>query len=202
MRRAFFTLALTATCLAIVAGDLKSTGNVPLPPLSKGGIASLWYREHTFIQEEYGDFKLLDYDNCSFPVEKERVARSTWKLVAMGNFVSEKSVQYATLARVANQPEGVLLIMFEWVDPADTSRPHGVFHHTFVGQESLLIRTKQASEGWVDTLEFSCSDLDRVCGKAYYNTANGAISLAIVDMDTPKKPKPPAAVEVDEDEGW
>jgi hypothetical protein len=125
----------------------------------------------------------------------------------MGNFVGEKGVQYATLARVANQSKGLLLIMFEWVDPADTTKPHGVFHHAFVGQESLLLRSKQATQGWIDTLEFSCSDLDRTCGKAYYNSASGDISLAIVALDKEKQKadkQPPAAkeaIEVDE-EGW
>ncbi|MBD3315816.1 MAG: hypothetical protein GF344_08525 [Chitinivibrionales bacterium] len=177
-------LLLVLVGLSVIArNNKKAVGTVPVPPFHDGGIMSLWYREHKFIQNEFGDFELLNYDNCGFDVEKDSLAADGWKLVALGNFLGEKGVQYATLARVSNQSKGLLLVMFEWVDPADGTKPHGVFYHTFVGQETLLIRTKQAAEGGVDTLEFSCSDMSRICGKAYYNAAADEFSLGVVDKD-------------------
>jgi hypothetical protein len=168
------------------AGQRAGAGDAALkriPPLYKGGIAGLWHHDHAFIRREYGEFELLNYENVTFPVSSDSLKRSSWKLVAMGNFLND-SLQFATLARLKGRNDGLLLIMFEWTDPTDSTRSHGVFHHTFIGKESLLLRTKQSVEpGGLDSLEFSCADLDRVCGRAYYNKDAGAVSLSIVAVD-------------------
>ena len=101
----------------------------------------------------------------------------------MGDFLT-KDVSYATLAKVKGNDQGLLLIMFKWHDPAkDTSRTHGIFYRTVIGKDKLLLRTKQCTTGGVDTLEISCGDLQRACGKCYYDTKQGKMVLDIVDKE-------------------
>jgi hypothetical protein len=169
--------------VSLVAQDTSNpSGRVPVPPLSKGGIASLWYREHEFIQEEYGDFDLLNFDNVAYRIRSGGMTDTTWQLTAIGNFLRE-GLQFATLARLKNRADGVLLIMFEWVDPSDTTRSHGVFYDTFVSKDQLLIRTKQSGVGHLDTLEFSCADAQRRCGKLFFDSALDKMVLRLTDKD-------------------
>ncbi|MFP4416192.1 MAG: hypothetical protein ACOC41_07615 [Chitinivibrionales bacterium] len=160
----------------------KNRSKIPVPPLQKGGIAGLWYREHEFIQEKYGPFELLNFDNVSWRMKKGTGSDMSWRLVAMGNFLPD-ALQYATLARAENHPDNILLIMFEWVPPSDTTRPHGVFYHTLLSKNQLLLRTKQSESG-IDTLQFSCADVQRVCGQAFYDNVSRSVRLEIVGKDT------------------
>jgi hypothetical protein len=163
----FYALVLRAL---VPAQDsvTASSGMIPLPPLTNGGLTSLWYDEHKYLDKEYGEFELLNYGNSGFKTRRDSLTAYSWQLVAMGDFV-EKSVSYATLARVRNHPGGLLLIMFKWHDPADTARAHGIYFQTFIGKEKLLLRTKQCTTGGVDTLEISCGDLKRSCGKCWFD---------------------------------
>ncbi len=175
-------LALTGMCLVALAKDAGSGSSMRVPPLMNGGIAGLWFREHAYIQQQYGDFELLNLSNVGRQVKTEAGIDSSWKLVAIGNFL-DSGIQYATLAKVKDTPGGTLLIMFEWTDPGDTTRAHGVFYDAFLSKDQLLIRTKQAIEGEIDTLEFSCADMERVCGRCYYHAASGAMKLRMVGKD-------------------
>ena len=192
--RSLVTLCVCALIIAvtITAQDTTTQQNIPekttekkgkvqVPPLSNGGVAALWFREHEFVQDEFGEFELLNYSNAGHSVARDSIKASTWKLVAMGNFLPGKAVQFATLARLKKHEGSVMLIMFEWVPPADTTRKHGVFYHTVIKKESLLLRTRQGLGGTVDTLEFSCDDLERPCGRAYYD--GGEIKLSVIDKD-------------------
>lgn len=178
----FFIWIITACC-CIGAQESSDSVLLKLPPLINGGIAGLWHNDHSFIEKEYGPFEPLNFSTANQPAQKEKASAGGWALFTMGNFLLGKELQFATLASVKNLPEGTLLIMFEWVDPSNTEKTNGVFHHTFIGKENLLIRTKQAVSGGVDTLEFSCSDLARPCGKAFFDTTSGSIRLSIVDKE-------------------
>jgi hypothetical protein len=182
--RAIAVLCATLLIAGSLPGkDKEPVARVPVPPLQNGGLMSLWYKEHKYVLEEYGEFELLNLGNCGFPVATDKITATSWKLFAMGNFLNE-SMQYATLLRTKNHPDGILLVMFQWAQAGDTTRPHGVFYDSFIGKPTLLIRTKQsATEDGLDTLEFSCEDLDRVCGQAYYETSSGSMKLNIVDTE-------------------
>ncbi|MBD3393783.1 MAG: hypothetical protein GF418_16755 [Chitinivibrionales bacterium] len=185
MHRTPFALLLSLFLIPVSPSaqkDAEASGKVQVPPLSKGGIASLWYRDHEFMQEEYGPFELLNFDNVDYRIRREGVTDSTWKLTAIGNFLKE-GIQYATLARLKNRPGGVLLIMFEWVAPAETQRPHGVFYHAYLSKPQLLIRTRQSGAGAIDTLEFSCADVQRRCGKLFLDTKSNQIALELTGQD-------------------
>jgi len=156
---------------------------IPVPPFMNGGIAGLWYREHAFIQNEYGEFELLNYGNVDAEQPRDSLTAHSWKLTAMGDFLPGKELQYAALARIKGRADGTLLVMFEWTDPTDTTRPHGVFYHSFIGKNPLLVRKKQGLDNAVDTLEFSCSDLERVCGRAYYREKSNSFAFDVVDKD-------------------
>jgi hypothetical protein len=162
----------------------RRKGGVQVPPLYKGGIAGLWYREHEFIEKEYGKFELLNFGNVKYRIQAKGITDTTWKLTAMGNFLRE-GIQYATLARLKNEKmqDGVLLIMFEWVDPSDTTKEHGIFYRTFISKEQLLLRTKQSGTGKLDTLEFSCADVQRTCGKLYLDSKAAKIALNVTGQD-------------------
>ncbi len=160
--------------------DSKSSMKVPLPPFSNGGILSLWYHDHKFILEEYGEFDLLNYNNVGFDMSRDSLSAYSWKLVAMGDFIS-KEVSYATLARVKKNDKGILLILFQWHDPSDSSKTHGVYYRTFIDKNKLLLRTKQSTTGAVDTLEISCGDLYNRCGKCYFDKEKGQMILDMAD---------------------
>ncbi|MBD3422301.1 MAG: hypothetical protein GF398_19480 [Chitinivibrionales bacterium] len=175
---------LVAFLLAFAALLSANTGGrVPLPPFVNGGIASLWYPDHKHIEEKFGAFELLNYANTSYRVGKEGVADTSWKLVAMGNYLP-RDIQFATLAHVAGKENGILLIMFEWAGAGDTAQSHGVFYTSFIGKKNMLIRTKQTSgnEG-VDTLEFSCADTQRRCGKCFFDERSGSMQMVLTDKD-------------------
>ncbi len=163
----------------------KSTSKqiIPLPPVMSGGLSSLWYHDHKFVKEEYGDFELLNYKNSGFKTSQDSLKAKSWTLFAMGDFLT-KEVSYATLAKVKGNDQGLLLIMFKWHDPAkDSSSAHGIFYRTFIGKDKLLLRTKQCTTGGVDTLEISCGDLQRGCGKCYYDTKKGKVVLEITEKE-------------------
>ncbi len=192
----FFWVMFYSALPTLSATNESKRSGIPVPPLQKGGIAGLWYREHEFIQEKYGPFKLLNFDDVSYRIKNDSADDLSWRLVAMGNFL-ERGIQYATLARVENYPDKTLLIMFEWVPPSDTNNSHGVFYHTLLSKDKLLLRTKQSQSG-IDTLEFSCADVQRICGKAYYDIGAKAVRLEIVGKDTTQKaPKVKEAQESD-----
>lgn len=171
-------------CLFSFAQEKKSSSSmrIPLPPLINGGISSLWYDDHKFIQSEYGEFELLNYKNVGFEISKDSLSAHSWRLLAMGDFI-EKEVSYATLARVKGNDKGILLIFFRWHNPSDSSRTQGVFYRAFIGKDKLLLRTKQSITGGVDTLEFSCGDLIRKCGKCYFNEKQRQMVLEMTDKD-------------------
>lgn len=191
-KRKLRKLTLAAFCaLAVVAlhgttargGEKKvPSGGIKVPPLSNGGIASLWVPAHEFIQKQYGPFELLNFSNAPDHIVRDSVVDGTWKLVAMGNFL-DKRLQFATLAHLENQSTGTLLIMFEWPDRADSTAPHGVFHHELLGKEKLLIKTKQSKSGGLDTLEFSCADIQRTCGKCFYDTKSKSMRVVLTGKD-------------------
>lgn len=145
-----------------------SSMKVQLPPFSHGGIMSLWYDDHKFLMKEYGEFDLLNYKNTDFALSRDSISAYNWKLFVMGNYIN-KDLSYATLARVKNLTDGLLLVMFQWHEPTDTTKKHGVFFQTFIGKKKLLLRTKQSLSGGVDTLELSCGDLKKRCGVCYYD---------------------------------
>jgi hypothetical protein len=183
------TLALLSLLVLSVSGITQDTSvkkstdmQVPLPPLSHGGLTSLWYHDHKFILDEYGEFEPLNYKTAGFSKLKDSITAYSWNMLAMGDFL-EKSVSYATLARVKNSDKGILLIMFRWVDPTDPAQAHGVFYRTFIGKDQLLLRTKQCTTGGVDTLEISCGDLTRRCAKCFYDPKKGEMVLEMTDKE-------------------
>ncbi len=186
MRFICAVMILLLLCLPTISqknSEKKSTAMlVPLPPVANGGLSSLWYHDHKFILDEYGKFDLLNYKNAGFKGNTDSLTALSWKMLAMGDFL-RKDVSYATLARVKNRPDGILLIMFQWHDPTDSSRLHGVHYKTFIGKEKLLLRTKQCTTGGVDTLEFSCGDLKRRCGLCYFDGKKGKMVLKITDKE-------------------
>jgi len=151
-----------------------------VPPLSDGGIASLWANEHEFIKHTYGPFELLSFSNTTHRIKRDTVTDRTWQLVAMGNFLAE-GLQFATLARLKDKPDGTLLIVFEWKDIKDSTRTHGVFYHTYLSKPDLLIRTKQGAGGAFDTLQISCADIQRVCGQCYFDSSGNRMRLEMID---------------------
>ncbi len=187
LRKVLTSIAAFMVLSAGIAEDTSKAkgteGKVPVPPLMNGGIAGLWYREHAFIEKEYGEFELLNYDNVDVEQPRDSLTARSWKLTAMGDFLPGKKIQYAALARIKGRADGTLLVMFEWTDPTDTTRSHGVFYHSFIGKNPLLVRKRQGLADAVDTLEFSCSDLERVCGRAYYREKNNSFSFDVVDKD-------------------
>lgn len=187
MRRVVFTVIMIfILCIVSFTQEKTDTTSssmrVPLPPLSSGGLSSLWYHDHKFILDEYGEFELLNYKNVGFAVAEDSLTAYSWTPLAMGDFV-EKEVSYATLARVKDKNKGILLILFRWHDPSDSSRAHGVYYKTFIGKDKLLLRTKQCTTGGVDTLEISCGDLKRRCGKCYFDKSKENMVLEMVDKD-------------------
>ena len=179
-------LIALATAARIVAADTPKggteKGSLPLPPMRNGGIVDLWEHDHEYIKGQFGQFELLNRDNVSFRMKTEGVADTTWKLAAIGNFLPG-SIQYATLARRKGRDDGVLLLMFRWVSPDDSSSPHGVFYDAVIGKDALLIRTKQGIETPVDTLELSCSDTERLCAKCFFDSTSHQMILRMVDKD-------------------
>jgi len=181
----FSGVCLFLISISIFSSDTtttKESRKIPVPPLANGGIAGLWYPEHEYIQKKYGDFELLNFSNAGYDIPKDSNSTKPWKLTALGNFLPGTSVQYAALARLAQHDDGLLLIMFEWVDPTHSPKSHGVFYDSFIGKQSLVIRTRQGFNGGVDTLEFSCTDLDRLCGQAYYDST-GTFEFNVLDTD-------------------
>ncbi|MBD3344517.1 MAG: hypothetical protein GF401_05600 [Chitinivibrionales bacterium] len=173
------TAGIVLLCCLVGAGVIaRSSGKLPVPPFANGGITSLWAHDHEYIQKEFGEFELLSYGNIDYRVEKNGVTDTTWKVVAMGNYLQE-GIQFATLARLKNRTDGILLIMFDWAEIGDSPQTNGVFYHSFIGKESLLIRTKQSSSG-TDTLEFSCADTERLCGKCYFDSTSNQMLLKMV----------------------
>ncbi len=150
-----------------------------VPPLSNGGIAGLWTPEHLFIESQFGPFELLSFENTEHRIKRDSITDKTWQLVAMGNYL-RKGLQFATLARLKDRPDGTLLFFFEWKDAADSANVHGVFYHTFLSKDDLLIRTTQGTGGTMDTLEVSCADIQRVCGKVYYDQELKRMKLHMV----------------------
>ena len=189
MRRRFLiVLCVLAVGLlddSAVRGDETTKSRrsgMKVPPLSKGGIAGLWVPAHEFIHEHYGPFELLNFDNAPDRIVEDSLVDTRWKLVAMGNFL-DRRLQFATLARVKNQSSGTLLIMFEWPERADSTAPHGVFHHELLAKDKLLLRTKQSKDGGLDTLVFSCADIQRPCGKCFYDTTAKHMRVVLTGQD-------------------
>jgi hypothetical protein len=182
-------LILCAAVITTIAEEPQNAKKINVPPLSNGGIASLWYPEHAFLQKEYGEFELLNYSNTSYRVRKDSITDSTWKLVAIGNFLPE-GLQYATLAKVKAHPDGALLVMFEWKDPADSTKDHGIFYRTYLSKKKVLLRTRQARVGNIDTLEFSCADIKRRCGQCFYDEQTGEMKLALTGQEPEALDKP------------
>ena len=149
---------------------------VPLPPVVDGGLTSLWYHDHKFLLDEYGEFELLNYKNAGFETSRDSLSASSWMPFVIGDFV-EKEVSYATLARVKNNDKGLLLIFFRWIEPSDSSLTNGVFYRTFIEKDKLLLRAKQCTTGGVDTLEISCGDLKHGCGKCYFDNKKAEMVL-------------------------
>jgi len=177
-------LVIVAMTAHDITGEQEKTtkkgSGVKVPPLSDGGVASLWANEHEFVKHKYGPFELLNFGNTAYRIKRDTVTDKTWQLVAMGNFLPE-GLQFATLARLKNKPDGTLLIVFEWNEAKDSSRTHGVFYHSYLSKPDLLIRTKQGAGGAFDTLQISCADIQRVCGKCYYDSSASRIQLKMVD---------------------
>ncbi len=179
----FTTLLLLGYAVSFTEEKKKSPSpnKIPLPPLSQGGLLSLWYHDHKFIQKEYGDFELMNYKNSGFKTKQDSLTANSWKLLAIGDFLT-KELSYATLARVKNKDRGLLLIFFKWHDPSiDSSRTHGIFYRTYLSSDKVLLRTKQCTTGGVDTLEIACDDLKQKSGKCYYDSSKGVMVLKMTD---------------------
>ena len=155
---------------------------VPLPPVVTGGLTSLWYHDHKFLLDEYGEFELLNYKNAGFKTSRDSLSAYSWDPFVMGDFV-EKEISYATIARIKNNDKGLLLLFFRWIEPSDSTRTHGIFYRTFIGKDKLLLRTKQCTTGGVDTLEISCGDLRQVCGKCYFDNKKAEMVLEMVGKE-------------------
>lgn len=184
----FSVLIVLLLCCAVAPQDTASPATasagsprIPVPPLYKGGLASLWYNDHVYVQKEYGPFELLNFDNVPYADAQDTLTSKSWKLTAIGNFTNHSTVQFATLART--QSNRILLIFFEWSEASDSTRPNGVFYHTVLSKNKLLIRTKQSLTGDVDTLEFSCVDIDRRCGRCYLDKQRQQMVLDMTDTD-------------------
>ena len=149
---------------------------VPLPPVIAGGLTSLWYHDHKFLLDEYGEFELLNYKNAGFKTSRDSLSAYSWEPFVIGDFV-EKEISYATIARIKNSDKGLLLLFFRWIEPSDSTRTHGIFYRTFIGKDKLLLRTKQCTTGGVDTLEISCGDLKQICGKCYFDNKKAEMVL-------------------------
>lgn len=178
---------LLVLCTVLLAAPLYAQDapkkKLTLPPMFKGGLAGFHPKEHHFIESQYGDYEPLSFENTTHRIKRDSVTDKTWQLVAMGNFKKEKGLQFASLAKVKEKPGGTLLLMFEWNDPTDSTKAHGIFFHSYLSKTDLLIRTKQGPDGALDTLELSCADVNRVCGKCYFDTEKNRVVLKMVDKD-------------------
>jgi hypothetical protein len=155
---------------------------VPLPPVVAGGLTSLWYHDHKFLLDEYGEFELLNYKNAGFKSSRDSITAYSWEPFVLGDFV-EKEVSYATIARIKNSDKGLLLLFFRWIEPSDSTQTNGIFYRTFIAKDKLLLRTKQCTTGGVDTLEISCGDLKERCGKCYFDNKKAEMVLEMVSKE-------------------
>ena len=162
--------------------DTTSAPRLELPPVVNGGLMGLWYHDHTYILDTYGEFELLNYKNAGFKVTSDSLNAYAWKLFVMGDYV-EKELSYATVARLKKNDKGLLLIFFRWFDPADTTKKHGVFYTTLLAKDKCLLRTKQSLGEGFDTLEISCGDLKQRCGKCYYDMTKKQMVLQMTGKE-------------------
>lgn len=193
----FALLAVFLFAATIARGE--SSAKLPLPPFSNGGIRGLWAQDHEYIQKKFGTFELLDYSDFEYRVRREGMTDTTWKLVAMGNFLP-KGIQFATLARLQNRSDGLLLIMFDWLTLEEAKQSTGVFYTSFLSKEKLLLRTKQTTvDSGTDTLLVSCGDTESLCGKAYFDSKSNQVVYRVVGsepsrtMPSPKPSKKPSS---------
>jgi hypothetical protein len=173
-------IVCTFVLAARAADPTPASQRIPTPPLMNGGLAGLWANDHVYMEETYGEFDLLNLENSTYRIKRDSITDKTWVLFAMGDFLPKQGLQYATLGKLKNKPDGTLLCMFEWSNP-DDSTGHGVIYHTFLGRNDLLLRTKQGEGGKNDTLELSCADLQRVCGKCYFDRDKEAMTLEMTN---------------------
>lgn len=178
----FYSVGFSQENVEDSSSSSLSSMRVPLPPVVYGGLTSLWYHDHKFLLDEYGEFELLNYKNAGFKTSRDSLSAYSWEPFVMGDFV-EKEVSYATIARIKNNDKGLLLLFFRWIDPTDSTRTHGIFFRTFIGRDKLLLRTKQCLTGGVDTLEISCGDLKQICGKCYFDNKKAEMVLEMVGKE-------------------
>jgi hypothetical protein len=167
-------LALTITACAGA-----QNAKIPPAPIAHGGLVTLSEPDRAALQKEYGEFELLDFRNARLDQSRDSITAHGWGLAVKGKFRHSGKVEYAALARVKSQPDGVLLIMLDGRVPADST---GLFYHSYIGLP-LLLRTRAGANGAVDTLEFACAKLNQSCGRAYVDATDGTVRWGIVAQE-------------------
>jgi hypothetical protein len=178
----FFLAVFVIAALCSDDSNEQKTDPLPLPVFSNGGIVSLLSPAHRSIENKYGNFELLNYKNISYAPQKNNWTDTSWKLVALGNYLG-KGIQYATIARLDSPKDRSLLILFSWPETKSDMKKHNVFYTAVLSKNRVLIRTKQSAGKGIDTLEFSCADTERLCGKCFYDKTEAQIKLQITDSD-------------------
>jgi len=176
----FIPLLLLWICFFMSVAMGQKNKKLMIPPVMNGGLAGLWECEHKFIEKTYGEFELLNFGNVDYSYENVSLSSKTWKLFSMGNY-TQKKMQFATLARLKNYKDKILLIVFEWNPPQDTTCTHGVLFHSLLSESHVLIRTAQALGGCCDTIQISCADRNRLCATCYYNSESGVFKLDMLE---------------------
>jgi hypothetical protein len=173
MSRTAATLLLGVIATGIFAGTSKNNASLPLKP-TDNGCAGLSVSDCAFVKQQYGAFELLDDATVEFPL------LPGWAVRAFGRFLPDAGMQFAMIVRPMDAPAGMVLIMVAKSEPADSATKHGVFFHSPLGVERILMRTKIARETGVDTLEFACDEKGEVCGKAYWDSTVNDVRLGLV----------------------
>jgi hypothetical protein len=181
---------LCAGALFYSAEAADSTGRtskkLALPPMVDGGIAGFPRAHHTWLEERFGEYRLCTHENTPYAADKARDA-DAWELVEMGRFTPDGTLRFATLARIANRDDGVLLIIFSWGDTATEVGP--LTYYNFLGEDEVLLHTAQGVGETVDTLLYTCKKApDTWCGRVYYSETQKDFVIrpnpAIVDSST------------------
>jgi hypothetical protein len=148
--------------------------STPAPQPAPHGCAGLSQIDCAFVKGQYGDIDLLSDETAGFGL------LPGWTLAIAGHFLPDTGMQVAAIARPAHAVAGLVLIMVAKTNPADTSRKPGVFFHSPLGVERILMRKRIGFGDSVDTLEFTCDEKGEVCGRAYWDSTEKDVRLAIV----------------------
>lgn len=147
------------------SGDTASAEKTSLgvPPLVKGGIAGFAPAHHRYLTEHLGTYHPLNHDNSPYATVHHN-DKNSGELVEMGRFDPSGELLFATLVRVKERSDGILLVIFSW---SDTTEP--VRYYNFIDARQVLLSTVQGIGSNVDTLRYSCSRNGDWCGQVYYS---------------------------------